>query len=106
MLKIEFYVPAEQCERVKDAMFSAGAGNIEVNGLYDRCAWQTKGIGQFRPLVGSQPAIGTLMVEEKIEELKVEMLLRHDCLADVIVAMKQAHPYEQPAYNVIEVLDV
>lgn len=106
MLKIELYVPTEHCETVKQAMFGAGAGRIETNGRYDHCAWQTKGMGQFRPLAGSQPAIGELMIDECVEEYKVEMLLQHSCLSDVVVAMKQAHPYEQPAYSVTEVIDV
>lgn len=106
MFKIEFYVPTEHCESVKQAMFAAGAGKIEIDGRYDHCAWQSKGTGQFRPLTGSQPAIGKHMVEEKVEEYKVEMLLADSQLEPVITAMKQAHPYEQPAYYVTEIIDV
>ena len=68
LLKIEFYVPESHLETVKSAMFSAGAGKA---GLYDSCAWQTAGEGQFRPLPGSRPFLGE---QDKLETV-VELLL-------------------------------
>lgn len=98
MYLISFYVPLEHAEKVKNAMFDAGAGHI---GNYDRCAWQTLGKGQFRPLKGSSPFIGTIHQTEQLDELKVEMVCEESKLSQVIAALRTAHPYETPAFHVI-----
>lgn len=98
MYQISFYVPEKDAETVKNAMFDAGAGHI---GNYDRCSWQIAGQGQFRPLPGSQPSIGHLGAIETVAEYKVEMVCRDAVLKAVIAAMKQAHPYEEVAYQVV-----
>ena len=102
MIHISFYVPVKDSERVKNAMFQAGAGKI---GNYDQCSFEVKGIGQFRPLEGSKPAIGTLDELEKVEELKVDMVCEEALVREVINALKKSHPYETPAYYTIEILD-
>lgn len=94
--KLEFYVPEADAEAVKAAVFAAGAGRI---GNYDRCCWQTSGRGQFRPLAGSQPAIGEPGEVEAVAEIKVEMVCASECLPAVIAALKAAHPYETPAFQ-------
>ena len=99
MHKIEFYVPITHAEKVKEAMFNAGAGKT---GQYDRCCWQTEGTGQFRPLPGSSPAIGQHGKIEKIQELKVEMVCKTTCLAAVINTLLDTHPYEVPAWGIYE----
>lgn len=76
-------------------MFAAGAGRI---GNYDSCAWQTEGLGQFRPLEGSQPFLGHVGEVEKVKEWKVEMVCEDAMLDAVVAALKAAHPYETPAY--------
>src|SRR5260364_89795 len=68
---IVVYVPASHLEPVKQTMFEAGAGRI---GDYDRCAWQIAGLGQFRPLAGSQPFLGTQGQIETVEEVRVEVV--------------------------------
>lgn len=97
MYKLCFYVPTEQLEQVKQAVFAAGAGTI---GHYDHCCWQVAGEGQFRPLAGSNPALGSLDVVEKVQEYKVEMVVEEACVHAVVKALRQAHPYEEPAYDV------
>jgi hypothetical protein len=97
--RIEFYVPDSHLEAVKNALFQAGAGRV---GDYDSCAWQTLGTGQFRPGTESSPFIGTVGQIETVEEYKVELVCREECLAAAITAMKEAHPYEEPAYAVIK----
>ncbi|MBF8747412.1 NGG1p interacting factor NIF3 [Pseudomonas putida] len=97
MYKLAFFVPASHVEVVKDAVFAAGGGRI---GDYDRCAWQTLGQGQFRPLDGSQPFIGQAGQVEVVEEWKVELVVADDLIAQVVAALKQSHPYETPAYEV------
>lgn len=97
MFKLCFYVPTEQSELVKQAVFDAGAGRI---GDYDSCCWQTLGEGQFRPLEGSSPFIGNRGQVEVVEEYKVELVVDDEHIVDVIAALKNAHPYEEPAYDV------
>jgi len=96
MLSLVFYVPDSHLEQVKTAVFAAGAGRI---GNYDQCCWQTKGTGQFRPLEGSNPAIGSTGTLEKVDEWKVELVLEESCAPAVVSALKAAHPYETPAYH-------
>lgn len=93
------YVPAAHAEDVKTALFSAGAGRYEN---YDRCSWETPGMGQFRPLKGSNPTIGRHGITEKIEEIKIETVCTADVIMDVLMMLKEVHPYEEPAYGVIE----
>lgn len=103
MVKITFYVPETHLEQVKAALFAAGAGRI---GAYDRCAWQVKGQGQFRPLAGSNPFIGLQGVVEVLDEYKVELVCDDSCLHAALAALKLAHPYEEPAYDVVPLLDL
>ncbi|KOG03019.1 Uncharacterized protein ABJ98_3995 [Pseudomonas syringae pv. aceris] len=84
-------------DEVKNAVFAAGAGRI---GAYDHCAWQVLGQGQFRPLDGSQPFIGQSGVVESVQEWKVELVVADELIQQVVVALKQSHPYETPAYEV------
>jgi hypothetical protein len=97
MYKLSFFVPPSHVEEVKSAVFAAGAGRI---GAYDCCSWQVLGQGQFRPLDGSQPFIGQTGEIEQVQEWKVELVVADDLIAEVVVALKQSHPYETPAYEV------
>ena len=103
MLRLSFYVPESDLDSVKTAVFEAGAGRI---GNYDCCAWQTLGQGQFRPLDGSKPAIGRLNAVETVPDYRVEVVLEEHLCKAVVGALKQAHPYEEPAYGVFQMLDV
>ncbi|MCB1855481.1 MAG: NGG1p interacting factor NIF3 [Halieaceae bacterium] len=93
-----FYVPESALEEVKRALFAAGAGR---SGLYDCCCWQTRGQGQFRPLAGSRPALGQCGVLEAVPEYKVEMICEASCIRAALRALKNTHPYEQPAWHVV-----
>lgn len=97
MYKFCFFVPASDAEATKEAVFNAGGGRI---GDYDCCAWQTLGQGQFRPLEGSNPHLGEHGRLEQVEELKVELVCEDRLIHEVVAAMKRAHPYEEPAYEV------
>lgn len=96
MYRLSVYVPADSVEKVKTAMFDAGAGRI---GDYEHCAWQVLGSGQFRPLSGARPAIGEVGTEETVQEYQVEMVCADEHIAAVIAALCAAHPYEEPAYQ-------
>jgi len=102
MIKLEFYVPVNSAEKVKNALFDAGAGKM---GNYDRCSWETSGIGQFRPGENSNPAIGEKGNLTRLEELKIEMVCENKIIDNVINVLKATHPYETPAYQYWEVGD-
>ncbi|MCQ3016414.1 YqfO family protein [Pseudomonas tremae] len=97
MYKLAFFVPPSHVDEVKSAVFAAGAGRI---GAYDQCSWQVLGQGQFRPLNGSQPFLGQSGVVEQVDEWKVELVVADELIAQAVVALKQSHPYETPAYEV------
>lgn len=97
MYKIAFFVPEEQKEDVKRTLFEAGAGRFKN---YDCCSWEVEGVGQFRPLEGSNPFIGTSNELEKLKEFRVEMICKDELIFKVIETLIEAHPYEEPAYEV------
>tara|TARA_R110002072_G_scaffold94299_4_gene208467 strand:+ start:9952 stop:10263 length:312 start_codon:yes stop_codon:yes gene_type:complete len=101
MYKFIFFVPDDYVESVKRAVFDAGAGTL---GHYRECSWQTLGLGQFRPMPESDPFIGATGSLECVSEFRVEMLCDEALIYDVIKAFKQAHPYEEPAYEVIKLV--
>ena len=101
MYMLCFYVPESALEQVKAAVFAAGAGRI---GNYDQCCWQVAGQGQFRPLAGSDPAIGRQGEVASVAEYRVEMVCEAACVAAAVAAMKAAHPYEEPAWHVLEMV--
>ena len=98
MFKLGFYVPETHIEAVKRAAFDAGAGRI---GDYDSCSWQVLGQGQFRPLEGSDPFLGKQGAVETVAEYRVEMVCDAEHIRAAVEAMRQAHPYEEPAYDVV-----
>jgi dinuclear metal center YbgI/SA1388 family protein len=97
--KIVTFVPHEHADEVIDALAAAGAGEL---GDYARCAWTTQGLGTFLPLPGARPAVGDVGTAERVPETRIEMVLRRDRRTAVIAALKAAHPYEEPAYDVLE----
>jgi len=103
MVKLGFYVPATHLEQVKRAVFEAGAGRV---GDYDQCAWQTLGQGQFRPGKESDPFVGAPGSLTCVDEYRVQMVCEDQNIHAVISALKKAHPYEEPAYDVIAMLDL
>ncbi len=94
-----FYIPPANREDVLTALFAAGAGRI---GNYDSCAYVTPGTGQFRPLPGANPAIGAVGDVEYVEEDRVEITFPADLREQVVEALRVWHPYEEPAFHVVE----
>ena len=99
MLKLIYYVPESHLESTKLAIFEAGAGGI---GNYEHCAWQVKGIGQFKPVKGANPFLGQL----DVEEWRVETIVSEDKASAVSKALRASHPYEEPAFEFIQILDI
>ena len=97
------HVPETHLQQVKQAIFAAGAGKF---GGYSCCAWQVKGEGQFCPEKGSNPYLGQEGKIEKVIEYRVFTICAENCIADVVAAMKKAHPYETPAYGVVKLEDI
>ncbi len=103
MYKLTVYVPESHLEALKEALFEAGAG--AYNG-YDRCCWQVKGMGQFRPLPGSKPFAGEEGACASVEEWRMEMVCADEAAARVKAALLAVHPYEVPAYDFVRVEDI
>src|SRR6056297_774138 len=101
MYKLCFYVPESHLGPVKAAVFAAGGGRI---GNYDSCCFQLRGEGQFRPLAGSDPFLGQTGELERVTEYRVELICEESHMASVVAALKAAHPYETPAFDVVEVV--
>jgi dinuclear metal center YbgI/SA1388 family protein len=97
--KLVAFVPADSLVKVSNAVFAAGAGAI---GNYSDCGFGAEGIGTFKPLEGSKPAIGQKNKLEKVHEIRFETIVPARKLDEVIAAMKKAHPYEMPAYDIIK----
>lgn len=101
--KIVTFVPAEHATSVLDALAAAGAGAI---GNYDRCAFTIPGTGTFRPLDGASPFLGETNRIEEVDEVRLEMVLARSHRTAVVQALLAAHPYETPAYDLIELAPV
>lgn len=95
MYSLVFFVPKSHKKKVKKALFEKGAGKYKK---YDKCCWETKGTGQFRPLKNSTPYIGTQEKLEKVEEYRIEMLCPEDKKEEIIKTLKNNHPYEEVAF--------
>lgn len=102
MYKLVLFVPESHVEVVKAALFAVGAGQL---GHYDQCCWQVLGEGQFRPLPGANPFIGRPGQVSRVPEYRVEMLCNDDCITKAIQALREAHPYEEPAFDVWRLAD-
>ena len=94
--KLVVFVPAEALEAVRDALFAAGAGRI---GEYERCSWYTAGTGTFVAGEAASPAIGVPGREERVPELRLETVYPVEREAEVVAALSDAHPYEEPAFD-------
>jgi dinuclear metal center YbgI/SA1388 family protein len=100
--KLVVYVPVAQAEELRAVLADAGAGRI---GDYDTASFSTPGTGRFRPLEGADPTIGAVGRVEAVPEERVEVVLPRRLRSAVVAAMLAAHPYETPAYDVVELAD-
>ncbi|WP_458316403.1 Nif3-like dinuclear metal center hexameric protein [Mycolicibacterium brisbanense] len=92
------FVPAADAAAVRAALFAAGAGRI---GDYSHCSWSVAGTGQFLPHDGATPAIGEVGTVEQVAEDRVEVIAPSRLRAAVLAAMRAAHPYEEPAFDIV-----
>ncbi len=103
MYKLAFFVPVDAAESVKEAIFETGAGRL---GHYEACCFQTRGTGQFRPLAGAEPHIGDIDALAHVDELKVELVCHNEQIHAAVAALRLAHPYEEPAYDVWQLAEI
>jgi hypothetical protein len=94
--KLVVFVPREALDPVREALFAAGAGRI---GDYERCSWYTQGTGTFRGGKGTDPTVGEAGREERVAELRLETVYPVEREAEVVRALRAAHPYEEPAFD-------
>ena len=102
MYKLNFFVPEPDKERVKQALFDMGVGRYEN---YECCSWETLGQGQFKPIGNANPSIGKIDKLEVLPEYKVEMICKKELIEEAVKTLKAAHPYEEVAYEVFEILE-
>ncbi|KPL24378.1 MAG: hypothetical protein AMJ75_03875 [Phycisphaerae bacterium SM1_79] len=100
--KLVVFVPAESVAHVSNAVFAAGAGTI---GHYSHCSFGAEGTGTFLPLKGARPVIGKKGKLKKVPEIRLETIVPAEKLDEVIAAMKRAHPYQTPAFDVFKIYD-
>lgn len=100
--KLVVFVPPDALDAVREALFAAGAGRI---GAYERCSFYTEGTGTFLGGEGTSPAVGRRGVEERVPELRLETVYPAERHAEVIAALRRAHPYEEPAFDVYPLVD-
>lgn len=100
--KLTTYVPVADAAALRAALADAGAGRI---GDYDHASFSTPGTGRFRPLEGAAPAIGTVGEIEAVDEERVEVVVPRARRAAVLRALLAVHPYEEPAFDVVELAD-
>lgn len=101
-VKILVTIPVEDVDKIREAVCQAGAGVI---GEYDYCTTSIKSIGTFRPSDNANPYIGTKQNLEFVEEEKLEFICDVDKVKGVLKALRQAHPYEEPAIDIVPLID-
>ena len=97
--KLVVFVPREALDAVREALFAAGAGRI---GGYEHCSWYTEGTGTFLGGEGTSPSVGQAGREERVAELRLETVFPAERQDAVLDALRRAHPYEEPAFDVYE----
>jgi hypothetical protein len=100
-VKLVWFVPREALNATREAVFAAGAGRI---GDYERCSWYTDGTGTFLGGEGTEPSVGQPGHEERVMELRVETVVPRDRVDAVVEALREAHPYEEVAFDLYPLL--
>jgi hypothetical protein len=100
--KLVVFVPREALDEVRSALFEAGAGQI---GEYERCSWYTEGTGTFLGHEGTKPSVGVAGREERVGELRLETVYPAERESEVIRALRNAHPYEEPAFDLYPLIE-
>ena len=97
--KLVVFAPEDAADKVADAIFCAGAGRI---GNYTSCSFRSPGTGTFFGEEGANPTVGQAQKLERVQEVRIETVLPIDRVAPCIRAMRNAHPYETPAFDLVQ----
>ncbi|MFK7883521.1 MAG: Nif3-like dinuclear metal center hexameric protein [Phycisphaerales bacterium] len=100
-VKIITFVPSDQTDALRGALATAGAGGI---GKYKLCSFSVEGEGTFLPMDGAEPAVGQIGELERVTERRLEMVCSKRALPLVIETLKGFHPYEEPAFDIVELV--
>ena len=95
--KLVTYIPASHSVQVRQAIFEAGAGHI---GNYDMCGYSVEGKGTFRALDGARPFVGRHGTQHTEPEIRFETVFPTRLCQQVVTALIDSHPYEEPAYDI------
>lgn len=101
-VKIVVTVPEKDADTLRTAIGAAGGGKA---GNYTHCSFSVKGTGRFRPESGAQPAIGEVGKFEEVAEERIEITCQQNKVKEVVKAIRKAHPYEEPAIDMFQLLD-
>lgn len=101
--KLTVFVPDSDLAKVSDAVFAAGAGRIGINDRYKECSFRVPGTGTFFGGDEANPTIGQRGRREEVAEYRLETVVPESKLASVVAAMRQAHSYEEPAFDLYPV---
>jgi len=103
MYKLVYFVPTENKESTKEALFKVSAGRYND---YECCCFETLGTGQFKPINNANPHIGTINNIEQVEEYRIEMICEDHLIKNAVQTLKDIHPYEEVAYDVLKLEDI
>ena len=101
--KLVWFVPREALDVTREAVFAAGAGTI---GDYRKCSWYTAGTGTFLADEGADPSVGEIGREQRVNELRVETVIPAEIASQVVAALREAHPYEEVAFELYPLVDL
>lgn len=102
-VKIVVAVPVDAADKIRNAMGQAGAG---IQGNYEYTSGSYEQTGRFKPTAGAKPAIGKIGDLEEVKEEVIETICHKDKVEKVIVEIKKAHPYEEPAIDIYPRLEI
>ena len=100
LYKVVVFVPTTDADNLRQAIGEAGGGRI---GAYTHCSFSSRGTGRFLPTVEAKPAIGQTGKLEEVEEERIEFVCETHCLDEVIAAIRNVHPYEEPAIEALKI---
>jgi dinuclear metal center YbgI/SA1388 family protein len=101
--KLHTFVPIDKAEQVRNAIFNAGGGHI---GNYSECSFNVEGTGTFKAEQGTNPYVGEIGIQHREREIKIEMIFPSWLENVIIRSMKEAHPYEEVAYDIVSLANL
>lgn len=101
LAKVVVTVPEKDADQLRKVIGEAGGGRARN---YSFCSFSVKGVGRFLPEKGAKPAVGEVGKLEEVVEERIEVTCERSISADVVAAIREAHPYEEPVIDVYPLL--